>query len=79
MGKHICGSWLVILIMLLINYSKIAPTAFDLLITFFLQAKGPVVPTEENTSLCFGVVYYHSISHQTMSWDTGQTDFLEFW
>ncbi|KAF3824583.1 hypothetical protein GH733_009917 [Mirounga leonina] len=52
---------------------------FDLLIALLLQAKGPVVPTEEDTSLCSGVVCCHSISHQTMSWDTGQTDFLEFW
>lgn len=70
---------LVILKMLLINCSKIASIAFDLLIAFLLQAKGPVVPTEEDTSLCFGVIHCHSISHQTMSWDTGQTDFLEFW
>lgn len=65
--------------MLLINSSKIAPTAFDLLISFLLQAKGYVVSTEEDTILCFGVVCCHSISHQTMSWDTGQTDFLKFW
>lgn len=68
----------MILIMLLINGSKIAPTVFDLLIALLLQAKGPVVPTEEDTSLCSGIVCCHSISHQTMSWDTGQTDFLEF-
>ncbi|XP_077722163.1 lysophosphatidylserine lipase ABHD12 isoform X5 [Canis aureus] len=45
----------------------------------FPQAKGPMVPNEEDTSLCSGVVCCHSISHQTVSWDTGQTDFLEFW
>ncbi|XP_065378750.1 lysophosphatidylserine lipase ABHD12 isoform X2 [Macaca fascicularis] len=42
------------------------------------QAKGPMVAPEEDTLLCFGVVHCHSISHQTMSWNTGQTDFLEF-
>lgn len=74
-----CGSWLVILIVLLINYRKIVPTAFDLFIAFLLQAKGPVVPTEEDTFLCVGVIHCHSGSCQTMSWDTGQTDLLEFW
>lgn len=68
----------MILLMLLINCSKIASAAFDLLIVFLLQAEGPVVPAEEDTALCFGAVCCHSISHQTVSWDTGQTDFLEF-
>lgn len=65
--------------LLFINGSKIVPPVFDLLIDLLLQAKGPMVPTEEDTSLYSGVVCCHSISHQTMSWDTGQTDFLEFW
>ena len=67
----------MILTMLLLNHSRLTPV-FDLLTAFLLQAKGPVLPTEEDTPLCRGVVRGHSISHQTVSWDTGQTDFLEF-
>lgn len=79
MGKDICRSQLVMSIMLLINSSKIVPTAFDLFFAFLLQAKGHVVPTEEDTSLYFGIICCHSIPYQTVSWDTGQIDFLKFW
>lgn len=73
-----CGSWLMMLITTVNKLEHTCATACDLVISFLLQAKGPVVPTEEDTALCFGVVLCHSVSHQTVSWDTGQTDFLEF-
>lgn len=68
----------MVLTMLSISCIKIAP-ASDLLVAFLLQTKGPVLPAKEDTPLCPGVVCGHSISYQTMSCDTGQTDFLEFW